>query len=90
MSVKVNISPFLFQYTNNRQVVAVDGSTVGQCLNHLVREFPGLKQWLFKKNGKLCSYLEIYINEVSAYPDELAKPVKEGDVLDIVFIISGG
>ena len=90
MSVKINIHPFLSQHTNNQDVVEVNGSTVGQCLEQLVGRFPGLRQWLFEKNGKLNRLVEIYVNAESSYPEELAKPVKDGDELHIVIIISGG
>jgi molybdopterin synthase sulfur carrier subunit len=90
VSVKINIHPFLSQHTNNQDVVEVNGSTVGQCLEQLVGRFPGLRQWLFEKNGKLNRLVEIYVNAESSYPEELAKPVKDGDELHIVIIISGG
>ncbi|MDD5038099.1 MAG: MoaD/ThiS family protein [Dehalococcoidales bacterium] len=90
MSIEVNIPPELFQFTDGRQVVEVDGGTVGQCLDDLIRQFPGLKKWLSETNGKIRSYLDIYINEESAFPEGLTKPVKEGDKLDIILIIGGG
>lgn len=90
MSVKINIHPFLSQHTNDQDVVEVNGSTVGQCLEQLVARFPELRQWLFEKNGKLNRLVEIYVNMESSYPEELAKPVKDGDELYIVVIISGG
>jgi molybdopterin converting factor small subunit len=90
VSVKINIHPFLSQHTNNQDVVEVNGSTVGQCLQQLVARFPELRQWLFEKNGKLNRLVEIYVNMESSYPEELAKPVKDGDELHIIIIISGG
>ena len=71
-------------------VVEVSGSTVGECLNHLVKQFPGMKKQLFTNNGNLFENIIISINGESAYPEQLAKPVKDGDELNIVFIISGG
>lgn len=90
MSVKINIHPFLSQHTNNQDMVEVNGSTVGQCLEQLVARFPELKPWLFEKSGKLNRLVEIYVNMKSSYPEELAKPVKDGDELHIIIIISGG
>ena len=90
MSIKVNINPLLFQYTNDKDMVEVNGETVGQCIDHLVEQFPGMKQVLFAKNGKLLSYVDIYVNKESAYPEELAKQVKDGDELHIAFTIAGG
>lgn len=69
----------------------VEGSTVGECLDDLIRRFPCLKPLLFNdKTGKLHSYLEIFVNKQSAYPDELVKLVKNGDELRIINIIMGG
>jgi molybdopterin synthase sulfur carrier subunit len=90
VSVKINIHPFLSQHTNSQDVVEVNGSTVGQCLEQLVARFPELRPWLFEKDGKLNRLVEIYVNMESSYPEELAKPVKDGDELYIVVIISGG
>lgn len=90
MSIKINIHPFFSHLTNDQDVVEVNGSTVGQCLEQLIARFPETKNWLFRKDGNLLSLVDIYVNGESAYPDELAKPVKDGDELHIVVIIAGG
>lgn len=90
MGIKVHTSPLLSQYTNNQRIVEVNGSTVGECLKNLVEQFPGLEKVLFNEHGKLLSYLGIYVNEESTYPEELIKPVKDGDELSITLMISGG
>jgi len=77
-------------FTNKMEVVEVNGSTVGKCLNHLVEQFPGIKGQLFSKNGTLFENIIISINGESAYPEQLVKPVKEGDELNILLIIGGG
>ena len=90
MSVKININPSLYHYTNNQDMVEVDGATVGECLSNLVKQFPGIDKALFDKNGKLLGYIDIYVNKESAYPEELAKPVRDGDELYIIIAIAGG
>jgi molybdopterin converting factor small subunit len=90
MSVRVNIRSTLAHFTNGQAVVEVKGSTVGQCLDDLVKQFPKAKRVLFYKDGGLRNYVEVYINQESAYPDELAKPVRDGDELDIVLVFAGG
>lgn len=90
MSIEVKISPILAKYTNNQQVAEVNGSTVGECLDHLVRQLPKLKPALFDSSGRLQRYLDVYVNGESAYPQELAKTVKDGDKLQIVMVIAGG
>jgi len=90
LSVEINIPQFLQPAADDAKVVNVNGSTVGDCLIDLVKRFPGVEEKLFSKNGKLHGYLEVYINGESAYPEELARPVAEGDELHIINIIVGG
>ncbi len=92
MSVKVNISRYFFGGWANESVVAeVSGNTVGQCLNHLVRQFPAIKKEIFDEDGEVATEARIFINGESAFPEELAKPVRDGDMIDIVpMAISGG
>ena len=90
MSVKINIPPYLQAFSNSVEVVEVNGSTVDGCLNQLVRQFPSTEKMLFAKNGELLNYVGIYINGKDAYPGELAKPVKDGDELHIIYMVGGG
>jgi molybdopterin converting factor small subunit len=68
----------------------VNGSTVGDCLDNFVRQYPGTKKRLFDKNGKLLRYVEIYVNGETTYPEELARQVNDEDEISIVYLISGG
>ena len=90
MSIKVNVHPVLQNYTNDQDAVQVNGTTVGECLNDLVKQFPGIERGLFNKQGKLLNYVDIYVNLQSSFPEELAKPVKDGDEIQIVLMIAGG
>ncbi len=90
VSVKINIHPVLSHLTNNQDVAEVDGSTVGQCLEDLVARFPEVRKGLFGKDGDLLNYVDVYVNEESAYPEGLAKPVKDGDEIHIILMIAGG
>ncbi|MFC2020450.1 MoaD/ThiS family protein [Chloroflexota bacterium] len=97
MSIKIKIPLSYLQSSDDTdfvqltpEVVEVSGSTVGECLNHLAKQFPGMKKQLFTKTGSLFENIIISVNGESAYPEQLAKPVKDGDELNIVFIIDGG
>ena len=90
MSIKIDIPSYLQQYINDMPAVEVDGSTVGECISHLITQFPAMEKMLFAKNGQLHSYVGIFINGENAYPDELAKAVKNDDELYILYIIGGG
>ena len=90
MSIKVNIPSYLKPYTNDKEVVEVNGNSVNECLNHLVKQFPDMRKMVFAKDGRLLDYVSIYVDGDFAYIDELAKPVKDGDELHLLYIIGGG
>lgn len=90
MSIEIKISPIFSRFTNNQQIAKVNGSTVGECLNDLVKQFPDLKKALFDKSDNLHRYLDVYVNGESSYPEELTKPVKDGDKLNIMMLFAGG
>ena len=90
MSVKVHIHTTHRQFTNGLEVVDVEGSTVGDCLNQLIKQYPGMENAIFAKKDKLRNNVEIYLNHASAYPNELVKPVKDGDVIHLITMLTGG
>ena len=91
MSVRVNIFyPKVQQYTNNQDIVEVEGSTVGECLSDLVRRFPGVEKWLFNERGQLLEHVFVYINAESASKATLTEPVKDSDELILAVLITGG
>ena len=90
MSVNVHIHTTHRQLTNGLKVVAVEGRTVGECLNQLTEQFPGMEKALFVNKGKLLNNVEVLLNHVSAYPNELVKPVKDGDKIYLIVMLAGG
>ena len=90
MPVNIHIHATHRQFTNGLEVVAVEGTTVGECLNQLIKQFPGMEKALFVKKDKLLNTVEVYVNHASAYPNELAKPVKDGDEIHLVIMLAGG
>jgi molybdopterin converting factor small subunit len=90
MGIKIGIPPFLFQLVNNAKEVVVEGKTVEESLQSLIRRFPEVEKVILDKNGKLLKHIDVYVNGVSIYPEELTKAVRDGDELYIVNIIVGG
>jgi len=90
MSVRIDIPPLLRHLADGAQTASVRGKTVGDCLNDFVKQYPETRRLLFDKDGKLVRYVEVFVNKVTAYPDELAKPVNDGDEISLVYVISGG
>jgi len=90
VGIKIHIHKTHRQFTEGSEIVEVGGNTVGDCLAHLIREYPGMNQALFDKKGKLLNVIEIYVNMKSAYPDELAKTVSDGDEVHLILMLAGG
>ena len=90
MSVQIEMSSIFARYTNNQLKIPVEGKTVGECINDLVTQYPDLKRMILDKNGKLLHSYDVFVNGESAYPQEMAKPVKDGDKVQVVMLIQGG
>jgi len=90
MSIKVYIKPIVYQSAGDIIVAEVGGNTVGQCFAHLVKQFPGIEQDLFVRDGKLLSYINIFVNGEEIYPQDLARPVKDADEIYVIPMIQGG
>jgi len=90
MSIAVNIPPLLQTLADGVKQIDVSGSTVGECLEEVVKLYPVLKKRLFTTGGKIAKGLNIYINGEGVYPDVLARPVKDGDKIHLAYLIFGG
>lgn len=89
MGIEISLHKTHRRYTDGKEIVEVQGNTVGECLQDLVKKYPPLDKEIFK-NKKLNSLIEVYLNGASAYPNELAKPVKDGDRISLVYMLSSG
>lgn len=90
VSVRVRLHPYFRRFTDGQDAVEAVGQTIGECIDDLGSRFPGIKERLCDEKGELLSFYDIYVNSQSCYPEELAKPLKDGDELTIVTIIAGG
>jgi molybdopterin converting factor small subunit len=90
MSVDVEISSIFGRYTDGVLNTKVEGKTVRECLHDLVKQFPKLKKMLLDKNGNLMHSYDFFINGQSVYPKDMNLPLKDGDKLNVLYVIHGG
>ena len=90
MSVTIRLHPFIAGEEIPADSLPTEEDTVGTCVENLLKRFPSLKEKLFSRPGQLHAYLEVYVNEESVYPHELAMSVKEGDEISITYLLAGG
>lgn len=89
MGIEISLHKTHRRYTDGKELIEVEGKTVGECLKDLVTKYPPLEKELFK-NGKLNAVMEVYLNGASAFPNELVKQVKDGDKINLIYMLSGG
>jgi molybdopterin converting factor small subunit len=88
---KVSIPTALRQFTEQKDTVEFAGATVGEVLNGLSAEFTGLRQHLFNEEGKLRSFVNVYLNDEDIrYLEKTDTPVSDGDSITIIPSIAGG
>jgi molybdopterin/thiamine biosynthesis adenylyltransferase/rhodanese-related sulfurtransferase/molybdopterin converting factor small subunit len=91
MSVTVSIPTPLRPFTAGRDTLELAGDTVGQVLDDLMATHTGLKRHLLQDDGRLRSFVSLYLNETDIrHLASTATPVRSGDVLTIVPSIAGG
>ena len=88
---KILIPTPLRQYAEKNNSVEVSGSTVGEALANLTTQFPDLRKNLYNDEGKLRSFVNVYVNDEDIrFLEETATPVKAADEISIVPAIAGG
>jgi adenylyltransferase/sulfurtransferase len=88
---KVLIPTPLRQYAAKLDAVEVEGATVGEALNQLTTQHPDLRRHLFNDEGKLRSFVNVYVNDEDIrYMQKDKTVVGGGDVISIVPSIAGG
>src|SRR5690242_13341549 len=91
MSTTVFIPTPLRPFTDNQASVQVAGASVGEVLQNLVKVHGDLRQHLFTAEGKLRSFVNIYVNDEDIrYLQREATPLKTGDTISIVPSVAGG
>jgi len=91
MSIKVLIPTPLRPYAGKQSIVEVTAQTVGDALSNLVAQHPDLRKHLFSEDGKLRSFVNVYLNDEDIrYLSKDATPVKETDIVSIVPSVAGG
>ena len=91
MATKILIPTPLRPYTDKKDAVDADGSTVGELLADLTRKHAGLKAHLYNDQGKLRSFVNVYVNDEDIrYLQKEQTPVSSADTVSIIPSVAGG
>jgi sulfur-carrier protein adenylyltransferase/sulfurtransferase len=88
---KVLIPTALRQFTEEKDSVEVSGGTVADALTQLTTQYPNIRKNLFTDQGKLRSFVNIYVNDEDIrYLDKDETKLEGTETISIVPSIAGG
>src|SRR5882757_2417012 len=91
MATKIMIPTPLRPFTDKKDAVEAEGKTVGELLADLTTKHPGLKAHLYNDQGKLRSFVNVYVNDEDIrYLLKEETSVNSGDTVSIIPSVAGG
>jgi molybdopterin/thiamine biosynthesis adenylyltransferase/rhodanese-related sulfurtransferase/molybdopterin converting factor small subunit len=91
MPVAIHIPTPLRPFTDKLDTVHASGATVGEVLADLTTQYAGLKQHLYASDGRLRSFVNIYVgDEDIRYLQKEQTPVADGQTVSIIPSVAGG
>src|SRR3990170_5193794 len=91
MATKILIPTPLRPFVEKQDAVEIDGATIAELLQNLTTKYGGLKQHLYAPDGKLRSFVNIYVNDDDIrYLQRDQTPLKQGDTVSIIPSVAGG
>jgi sulfur-carrier protein adenylyltransferase/sulfurtransferase len=91
MATRILIPTPLRPFTDKKDAVEANGNTVGELLADLTTKHAGLKAHLYNDQGKLRSFVNIYVNDEDIrYLQKEQTTVSDGDTVSIIPSVAGG
>lgn len=91
MAVTVFIPTTLRIFTGQNSQIELEGSTAGEVITVLSEEYPESRKALFDEDGKLRSFINIFVNSDNIKNLQgYETPVKDGDEIMLIPAIAGG
>ncbi len=91
MAVEVRLPTMLRQHAAGLASVKGNGGTLGEVLEDLVRQFPGLTGQVVTEEGTLHKFVNVYRNDDDVrYLEGLDTKVSDDDVISILPAVAGG
>ena len=90
--MNIHIPTPLRVYTGQQATVAIQAKTVDDALEILCAAYPDLKPNLYGADGKLRSFVNVYLNDddIRYLPEKELTPTSNEDELTIIPSIAGG
>jgi len=87
----VRIPTPLRRLTGEKDEVDIDASNVGDLIEELENQFPGIKERLCDENGEVRRFINLYVNnEDIRFLDGVSTGLNKDDIVSIIPAIAGG
>jgi molybdopterin synthase sulfur carrier subunit len=87
----VRIPTPLRKFTEGQEEVSAAGATIGEVIDDLESNFPGIKARLCDEAGAVRKFVNIYANEDDIrHLQDLQTAIKDSDEVSIIPAIAGG
>ena len=87
----VRIPTPLRRLTGEKDEVNIDASNVGELIEELENQFPGIKERLCDEKGDVRRFINLYVNnEDIRFLDGVSTGLNTDDVVSIIPAIAGG
>ena len=87
----VRIPSPLRRYTNSQSKVETNGGNVGELLNNLEAQYPGIRSKLCDDNGNIKRYVNVFVNDEEIRTLQGSEtPVTDRDEVSIIPAMAGG
>jgi molybdopterin converting factor small subunit len=87
----VRIPPTLRAATDGTKLVEVEGTTVQEVVDNLIRRYPGLAGQLLGGDGAVNRFVNVFLNDTDVrHLDGLATAVRDRDSVVLLPAMAGG
>jgi len=87
----VRIPTPLRRLTQDKDEVDISASNVGELIEKMEQQFPGIKDRLCDENGQVRRFINLYVNnEDIRFLDGTSTSLNEKDIVSIIPAIAGG
>jgi len=89
--VDVRLPTVLRPHAGGQSTVSANGSTIGEVLGDLVRNYPGMAGQVLTDDGTLHRFVNVYVDDDDVrYLEQLDTKVPHGATVSILPAVAGG
>ena len=91
MSITVRLSTPFREITGGKSELEAEGANLTELFDAIERTAPGFLEMVFEQDGRVHEHAHVFVNgEDYRSLGGLSTSIKDGDVVSVLFAISGG